>query len=257
MQTNFEKLISHYLTVCGEQNRLQLDPAHTIEFITTMRFLLKHIPRGSSVLDCCAAAGAYAFPLAKEGYKVTAGDLIRAHVDILNAENTHGALVGVYQGDVLDMSQFPDGIFDAILCMGALYHLMDYKDREQCVAESLRVLKPGGVFAFAYINRNAVYINQFSRGGATLQELAEIRETGANGVFYTMDFNEVDLLTSNFPVVKVTDVGVDGLMYPLINRLNTATAEEFSAYMQYHMATCEQPSILGHSMHGLWIGRKT
>jgi len=256
MQTDYDKLIAHYLTGYGEQNRFHRDQAHSIEFITTMHFLLKHMPKGCSVLDCCAAGGAYAFPLAKEGYNVTAGDLIQAHVDILISENRNDLLENVYQGDVLDMSRFSDGAFDAVLCMGALYHLMEHKDREKCVAECLRVFKNGGIFAFAYINRNAVYINRFNGGASTSQELLEMRKTGVNGVFYTMEFDEPNMLMDNFAVAKITDVGVDGLVYPLKNRLNDATSEEFSAYMDYHMATCEQQSILGHSMHGIWIGRK-
>src|SRR5690349_7583339 len=141
MQTDYERLITHYVSGYSEQNRFQRDQAHTIELITTMNFLLKHLPKNCSVLDCCAAGGAYAFPLAKEGYKVTAGDLVQKHVDFLNTENKDSLLEFVYQGDVLNMSQFSDGTFDSVLCMGALYHLMERKDREKCIAECLRVLK--------------------------------------------------------------------------------------------------------------------
>ena len=35
-----------------------------------------------------------------------------------------------------------------------------------------------------------------------------------------------------------------------------ATDEDFATYMECHLVTCEQPSIIGHSMHELWIGRK-
>lgn len=255
MQNDYESLLHYYRSCYGEQNRLQLDQAHSIEFITTMRFLLKHLPAGCSVLDCCAAGGAYAFPLAKEGYEVTAGDLVQEHVDILNADNQDGVLKHVYQGNVLDMSRFSDEVFDAVLCMGALYHLIEQKDREKCVAECLRVLKSGGIFVFAYINRNAVYVNEFNRK-LPIQECTDILRTGVNSVFYTMDFNEPQKLINKFPLTKITDVGVDGLMYPLSARLNEATPDEFAAYMEYHLATCEQPSIIGHSMHGLWIGRK-
>ena len=251
-----DKLTEYYLTSYNEENRFQLSQAHSIEFITTMKYLLEYLPSGCSVLDCCAGGGAYAFPLAKEGYKVTAGDLVQQHVDILNEENKDGALAHVYQIDALDMSRFPDESFDAVLCLGALYHLMELPDRQKCVSECLRVLKKGGIFAFAYINRHAMYINSFNNAASTAEELSAIAETGQNGVFYAMDFNEPAELMSNFPAEKLADIGVDGLMYPLKNRLNEATPEEFSAYMTHHLNTCEQPSIIGHSMHGLWVGRK-
>ena len=256
MQTDYEKLTEHYFTGYGEQNRLNRSQIHTIEFITSMHFLLKHLPKGCSVLDCCAAGGIYSFALAKEGYKVTAGDLLQEHVDILKAENKDGQLVNIYQGDVLDMSRFANETFDAVLCMGALYHLMERENREKCVAECLRVLKKDGVFVFAYINRNAVYINHFNSNYTDINTQKSVLKTGINGMFYTMDFNEAQALSDKFPLEKITDVGVDGLIYPLKTRLNEATPEEFAAYMEYHLATCEQPSLLGHSMHGLWIGRK-
>ena len=256
MRGDYENLINHYLTGYGEQNRFALDRAHSIEFITSMRLLLSHLPKGCSVLDCCAAGGAYAFPLAAEGYRVTASDLVQAHVDILVERNNDGKLDCIYQGDVLDMSRFEDGAFDAVLCMGALYHLMERSDREKCVAECLRVLKTGGIFVFAYINRNAVYINHFLNNLSDSANGRAILKTGINGVFYTMDFGEPQELVSGFPLQKITDASVDGLIYPLKTRLNEATDDEFAAYMEYHFATCEQPSINGHSMHGLWIGRK-
>jgi len=252
-----EKLINHYLSgkSYGEENRSKIDQAHSIEFITTMHFLSKHLPKGCAVLDCCAAGGVYAFPLAKAGYKVTAGDLIQRHVDILNSQNKENWLECVYQGNVLDMSRFANETFDAVLCMGAVYHLMERENRESCVEECLRVLKNNGIFVFAYINRNAVYINHFNNNIPSGQR-EETLKTGVNGVFYTMDFNEQQELADKFPLIKITDIGVDGLIYPLRERLNESTPEEFSAYMEYHLATCEQPSILGHSMHGLWIGKK-
>lgn len=259
MQTDYETLITHYTSNYNEQNRLQSDQAHSIEFITTMHFLLKHLPKNGAILDCCAGGGAYAFPLAKNGYEVTAGDLIQKHVDILNEENKDGLLNFIYQGNVLDMFLFANQTFDAVLCMGALYHLKEYEERVKCIAECLRVLKDGGIFAFAYINRNASYINQFNINQLSIEAQSEILRSGKNPLFdsaYLMDFDEPEELASKFSLEKITNIGVNGLIYPLLHRLNEATPEEFAAYMEYHLTTCEQPSIIGHSMHGLWIGRK-
>ncbi len=52
------------------------------------------------------------------------------------------------------MSVFESESFDAVLCMGAFYHLKSKEERRQCIAECLRVLKKGGIFILAYINRN-------------------------------------------------------------------------------------------------------
>ena len=259
MQTDYKKLTEHYLSSYGEQNRFQLDQMHHIEYITTMRYLLKYLPKGCTVLDCCAGGGAYAFSLAKEGYKVIAGDLIKEHTDILNEKNKNGLLEMVYQGNVLNMSLFANESFDAVLCMGALYHLLELKEREKCVAECLRILKNGGIFAFAYLNRNAARFNNLFDSKYSVHELSEKIKTGISGAFYFMDFDEATKLVSKYTVEKITEIGVDGLAYSHIlkPRLNQATPEEFAYYMEYHLETCEQPLIIGHSMHVLWIGRKT
>jgi len=89
-----------------------------------------------------------------------------------------------------------------------------------------------------------------------MEALADVMKTGKNGVFYGMDFGEVDALVAKFPIKKIANIGTNGLRYPLAHRIDSATNDEFDAYMQYHLATCEEPSIIGHSPNGLWIGKK-
>lgn len=251
-----EKLIEYYQNgECVEKDRLSRDRCNNIEYTTTMYLLNKYLPKSGSVLDCCAGGGIYAFSLANQGYEVTAGDLVKKHVDILNSENKNGLLKSVYQGDVLDMSRFSNESFDVVLCMGALYHLMELNDRKKCVEGCLRVLKKGGLFVAAYINRNAVYINHFNQN-SPVERRKHILETGENGMFYVMDFGEIVKLLIEFPLETITNAGVDGLRYPLAYRINTAENDDFENYMEYHLSSCEEPSIIGHSMHGLYIGRK-
>jgi len=239
-----------------EGKRLSRDNAHKIEFLTTVHYLDKFLPKGSRILDACAGEGDYAFYLADRGYKVIACDLTPKHIDSIKANPQANKLVGAEVANVLDLSRFDDGSFDVVLCMGALYHLFDPTEREKCIAECLRVLKSGGIFAFAYINRYGVFMSEFYRQRIPLDILTEMTKTGRIDVFYCMDFEEAQTLASKFPLDKIADVNIDGLNYILTERLNAATDEEFAAYMEYHLATCEQPAILSFGSHGLWIGKK-
>lgn len=245
-------MIEEYYNNGDETGRLFRDRTNYIEYATTLKYLTEYLDGATTVLDCCAGGGVYAFPLAEQGYSITAGDFTRKHVDILNASENRHMLADVYHGDVRDLSRFGDNTFDAVLCLGALYHLFTESDREKCVSECLRVLKPDGVFMFSYINRNAVYIDHLNPKTGE-----QLLRDGANGIFYTMDFGEPDKLMSKFQAKKLTDIGIDGLRYPIADRITSLNDDEFDAYMRYHLDTCEQPSIIGHSMHGLWIGRKT
>ena len=238
-----------------EAARLHRDKAHKIEFLTTTHYFDKILPPGSRVLDVCAGCGDYAFYLANKGHNVFACDLAENHVEAMRANPDAHKLAGAETANALDLSKFENNSFDAVLCMGALYHLFEEAERERCVAECLRVLKPGGIFAFAYLNRNATIIAEFCWGRNVVPPV-EILKTGKLYVFYSMDFGEAQALAAKFPLEKIANVGVDGLIYPLAERLNTLTEEGFAAYMEYHLATCEQPSIIGHSDHGLWIGKK-
>jgi len=251
-----DELKIHYEEIYQEAGRLSQDNAHRIEFLTTSHYFDKLLPKGSRILDACAGTGDYAFYLAAQGHGVFACDLMEKHIEYIKAQPQADRLVGAEVANVLDLSRFNEGSFDVVLCMGALYHLFDPLEREKCVQECLRVLKPGGIFAFAYINRHAIYINHFAMARTPIEFWNEVRETGKNRVFYGMDFGEAQALAKKFPLEKIADIAIDGLCYPLAERFNTATDEEFAAFMDYHLATCEEPSISGYSMHGLWIGKK-
>ncbi|MCL2375780.1 MAG: class I SAM-dependent methyltransferase [Defluviitaleaceae bacterium] len=246
----------HYEENYEEDGRLRRSYGHSIEFLTTIHYFDKILPPSSRILDMCAGGGEYAFHLANRGHKVFACDLLEKHVNIMRAKLDANKLIGIEAANALDLSRFDTGSFDVVLCMGALYHLFDPTEREKCITESLRVLKNGGIFAFAYINRNGAYIADFSRETYPMDTLAEVMKTGKSGVFYGMNFGEVDALVAKFPIEKIANIGTNGLRYPLAYRIDSATNDEFEAYMQYHLATCEEPSIIGHSPNGLWLGKK-
>lgn len=46
----------------------------------------------------------------------------------------------------MDLSMFDDNSFDVVLNFGAFYHLKDEEDRIKSIAESMRVLKPHGIY---------------------------------------------------------------------------------------------------------------
>ena len=252
-----DELKIHYEENYEEDGRLQRSNGHKIEFLTTVHYFDKLLPPGSRILDMCAGTGEYPFYLADRGHKVFACDLLEKHVEIMRSKPDADKLEGIEVANALDLSRFDEGSFDVVLCMGALYHLFDPSQREKCVAESLRVAKDGGILAFAYINRNGAYIADFCRGDVPIKDLAQVMKTGKNGPFYGMDFGEAEALAYKFPLEKIANIGTNGLRYPLADRINSATDDEFEAFMQYHLATCEEPSIIGHSPNGLWIGKKT
>lgn len=64
--------------------------------------------------------------------------------------------VNIHTGDVRALP-FPDSTFDAVVSSLCLHNIRDKAGREQALLEMLRVLKPGGRFAIADIQRSKEY----------------------------------------------------------------------------------------------------
>lgn len=125
-----------------------------IELVNTKRLLDDFICEGDSVLDCAAGSGLYTAYLHSRGAKMSVSDLSKRNVksikDLLAA--CHIEDIPVRVADARDLSAYPSSSFDAVLCMGPLYHLAP-KDWPSCANECFRVTKPGGVVVYSYMPR--------------------------------------------------------------------------------------------------------
>jgi len=258
-----ETILNYYNTY-DEDNRLVKDKAHEIEFITTVHFLDKLINKTSKVLDVGAGTGRYSFYFAEKGCEVTALDITPRHVDIMKEKAAGKTLkLNPLLGNALDMKEIEDNSFDAVLCLGPLYHLTNEEQRKQCIKESLRVLKPGGVLAIAYINRVATFVNYIHRNVHNINNagLWNITKTGLEfnseeDCFYYSTYAEMEALMNSFNVYKIDNIASDGVGGTLRDIINKFTDEEFNKWMEFHLMTCNDPSLMGYSQHGLYLCRK-
>jgi 2-polyprenyl-6-hydroxyphenyl methylase/3-demethylubiquinone-9 3-methyltransferase len=106
-----------------------------------------------TVLDLGCAGGFIAEALANRGASVTgidpAGDAIaaaRKHAQLSNLRIEYDVGVG-------EQLPYKDASFDRVVCVDVLEHV---NDLGQVLAEVARVLKPGGLFLYDTINRNAL-----------------------------------------------------------------------------------------------------
>jgi ubiquinone/menaquinone biosynthesis C-methylase UbiE len=137
-----------------------------LEFVRTRELLARFLPRPPAVvLDVGGGAGAYAVPLAAEGYEVHLLDPIPLHVEqALTAARTGGTpLAGAVVGDARRLP-YRDAEAHAALLLGPLYHLTERADRAAALLEAHRVLRPGGVLAAAAISRFASTFDGLARG---------------------------------------------------------------------------------------------
>jgi ubiquinone/menaquinone biosynthesis C-methylase UbiE len=120
----------------------------------------------ATVLDVGGAAGAYALPLAAEGYEVHLVDPVALHVEqarAASAAQPDAPLASAEQADARELP-FADESADVVLMLGPLYHLTDAADRARALHEARRVLRPGGLLAAAAITRFASTLDGVAQG---------------------------------------------------------------------------------------------
>ena len=109
--------------------------------------LRRFVHAGDRVLDVGAGPGRFTIELARLGADVAVADLSPGQLE-LNRERVEAAgleerILERQVADVLDLSRWPDGSFDAAVCFGGpLSYVVDRA--EDGVAELVRVTKPGG-----------------------------------------------------------------------------------------------------------------
>ena len=146
-------IIAYYEKEANEDARLTT--VARFEFVRTKEIIGRYLASGPLVIvDVAGATGAYAFWLTTMGHSVHLRDLVPLHVETARARSRELSipLASTGVGDARSLP-YPGGFADIVLFMGPLYHLQERADRIAALAESARVLKPGGRMFCAAISR--------------------------------------------------------------------------------------------------------
>lgn len=255
---NEEERISALYDIFDESTRLSTK-ATQVEFLTTVRQIEKYLKPGMKILDLGAGTGEYSLYFARNGYEVTAVELVEKHVTQIKEKINTKMSIEVFQGNAMDISMIEDKSYDIILCLGPLYHLSKIKDKMKCIEEVKRVCKDNGKMFFAFISNNMIiatetmcYNSGFLQGDTYNHESFKVKDFPF--VFHTVEECRKLLGDSNLRING--EIAADGLSELLADNINNMDDESYRQWLNYHYYCCEKSEFLGASNHLLFIAEK-
>lgn len=268
------RMLVHYQDDADEERRLKSHAVGRLEWLRTWEVLSRYLPQAPAVIvDVGGGTGAYALPLAREGYQVHLVDVVPRHVDraraASDAQPSH-PLASVTVGDARDLA-FADGSADAVLLLGPLYHLTERAWRLRVLTEARRVLRPGGVAVGAGISRYASLCDGLAKGSMTEAAFRAIVEgdlvtgqhrnpSGHPRWFTTAYFHRPQELAAEFAdagLEVATTVGVEGPGWVTTDLRSWLDDPERRAVLLRLLATVETaPELIGASPHLLTVAHR-
>lgn len=257
-----EFLVDFY-NQCDEDSRLTTRYG-AIEFITTMKYIEKHLKKGMKIIEIGAATGRYSHTFAKMGYEVDAVELLEHNIEIFKKNTAENERITITQANAMDLSAFESDKYDITLILGPMYHLYSEEDKLKALSEAIRVTKKGGIIFAAYCMGDAsILMYGFGRG--KIYELLEkcminpeTFDTFSNpwDIFELHRKEDIDELRSHFNVEPLYFIATDGYSNHIREKLDEMDEETYQIFIKYHLATCERLDMIGYSNHTLDIFKK-
>ncbi len=213
------------------------------------------------IIDIGAGTGRYSISLAREGFDVTAVELVKYNLGIMKAKIRDSAdkemlKIKAIQGDALNLKRFKDSSFDIALLFGPMYHLYSFEDRLRALKEAKRVVKDGGFVLVAYL------MNEYSLLTYAFKEdhLDECIEDGR----ITADYSVLSDKENIYSYVRLDDmtqlmdaagmsrykvISPDGPASYLRPEINHWSDEKYLRFVDYQLKNCERPELIGAGAH--------
>jgi SAM-dependent methyltransferase len=268
-----ETLVKEYYTtqVRKEWRRLVRDAYHQLEYMTTLHFLEKYLPPNGLILDAGGGPGRYTFELARRGYQVVLFDMTPANLEFASRQIKRAGLpkgaVSLVEGSIVDLSQFADGMFDAVICLGGpLSHVLGAEKRDRAISGLVRVAQSSAPLFVSVMGRLSLLIIELTMFQDELEmpHFTQIRDTGeyeGNRGFTACHFFLPEEFRNVFrgKGVSILEMaGLEGISSHHGRQLNQLAKNElrWDRWLDTHFRTCTHPSVVGISEHMLIVCRK-
>lgn len=256
--------LEEYYNNYDEDGRL-LSRHGQVEYLTTMKYIhqcLDGLPE-PAILEVGAGTGRYSVTLAKQGYRVTAVELISHNLELLKSKLDGSEPITAIQGNALDLSFLPDDAYDLTMLLGPMYHLYTREEKRKALAEAVRVTRRGGHILVAYCMNEPTVI-QYVFGLNHLREVMELNMitpdwhciSEPKDLFELVRTEDIASLDGEFPVERIKLIASDGATNYKREYIDAMDDATFAKWMEYHLTICERQDLIGASHHTLDILRK-
>ena len=261
MQNN--DYLMNYYNGYDEDGRLENSRLGRVEYLTTRRYLDPLLTADSKIAEIGAGTGRYSVTLAKEGYDVTAVELVQHNLDILKSKLDGNETIKTFLGNALDLNILEDNTYDVTLLLGPMYHLYSEVDKTKALKEAVRITKPGGHILVAYCMNEATVI-QYVFGCNQLKSVMSLNMitddwkciSEPKDLFEMVRVEDIEHLNATVPVERIKLVATDGASRYIREYLEEFDDKTFAKWLSYHFVTCERQDLIGATNHSLDILRK-
>ena len=253
-------------SVEGEWNRIARRP----EFILTCRMLDRYIKSGDTVLDIGGGPGRYSLWLAEKECDVTLFDLSSKNVKFAEERAIEeGLSIKTICGDAREVDKLTNDMYDHVLLMGPLYHILDESERIKAVEAALKMLLPGGMIFVSFISMmgGMIYCMKDSPSSIASSDPFEaefikhfIAKKSNAGMAFTnaffIELSEILPFMAKFPLEKLHLFGQEGIMSPCEANIMSQPKEIIELWLDLCEKTWEREELLSWSEHLMYVGRK-
>ncbi len=262
---------SHYDGKAFEAELVRLPKDCPVELGVTLRWLARMARAGDVVAEIGVGGGHYTEFLARRGCHLHLVDISSRLLDgveeKLRQAGLDGQIAGRHRVSGTNLEGLPSEGSDIALLLGPLYHLQTLAERQRCVQEAARILKPGGTLFAAGINRLAylrdllrmkfapasqrvAFHHQYLRDGNVDPDHAP--PLGYGHLTTASEF--LELFEVQFE--KMTFLGVESFTAAWQDIYGGLPAAEQEVWMDLVEDTGQTPEGIGQSDHFLFVGRK-
>lgn len=254
--------LEQYYNKFNEDKRL-LSRHGQVEFFVTMDYIKSFVKelKSPKIADIGAGTGRYSEALASLGCDVTAVELVKKNVRVIEERCPE---CKVFQGNALNLKKLKDNTFDITLLFGPMYHLFSFEEKVRALQEAKRITKPNGLIFVAYcMNDYSVITFAFKQGN--LKKVISEGKLDKNFQTHTCEddlysydnLNTINSLKDECNLSRVKIFSPDGptdYLRPTINKLDN---QDFETYIKYVQSIAERPDLLGAGSHLVDVLKKS